>query len=337
MAVGQPSTPPVLVGIEPGLAADKAGMQPGDRFLAVDGIPVANFQDVWRVAYEKGPVESTYTIQRGDKVFDLPFTPGWTEYKDEDGIERKNTRFGVTWQHSPLKLKAILSVAGENTKDNEGKARELLLQNMGKEIIVGLKGQDGKEKPTRLYLSKVPNPDLNNPDHDDYKRVFLGQTRGNIYLQRPVAEHAMNALRKTGAMIKNVASIPMQLLPIDPYKLQDSNAVMHENTRLINILYKYTHLFALACVVIALVNLLPLPYLDGGHLLTQSIEQIRKKPLTRKAKAKLFVLMFFFLYVLIALSNMDNVPGYIDSRLKKVHDFIEDQTQSKTKDEASHG
>ena len=334
--VGQPSTPPVLVGIEPGLAADKAGMQVGDRFLAVDGKPVANFQDIWRVAYSKGAVQSIYTIQRGDKIFDIPFTPGWTEYKDEDGIERKNARFGVTWQHSPLKLSAVMSVKGQNTEDDEDKARRLLLKNMGKEIIVGFEGPDGKEKPARVILSTAQNVNLDNPDHDDYERVFFGQTRGNIYLDRPAFEYAIEALRKSATMIKNVAGTPFQLLPIDPYKLKDSSEVMHEDTRALNVFYKYMHLFALTCVIIALVNLLPLPYMDGGHFLTQTIERVLKKPLSRKRKATLFVLIFFSLYAIVVVSNMDKVPGYIDSRLEKVHDFI-DKSQPKYKDEASNG
>ncbi|MCB1720203.1 MAG: site-2 protease family protein [Alphaproteobacteria bacterium] len=336
MLVGQPSTPPVLVGVEPGLAADKAGMQPGDRFLAVDGQPVANFQDIWRVAYSKGAVQSIYTIQRGDKIFDLPFTPDWTEYKDEDGIERKNARFGVTWQHSPLKLSAIMSVADQNTQDDEDKARALLLKNMDKEVIVGFKGPDGKEKPARVRLSSALNPNLDNPNHDDYERIFFGQTRGNIYLDRPAFEHAAQALRKSAAMIRNIASVPFQLLPIDSYKLKDSNEVMHEDTRILNMLYTYMHLFALTCVVIALVNLLPLPYMDGGHLLTQIIERILKKPMSRKSKAVLFALIFFSLYAVIAVSNMNKVPGYIDSRLKKVHEFIEER-QPKDRDEAING
>ena len=106
LAVGQPSGPPVIAGIEVGLAAEKAGLQPGDHFLSVDGVPFSNFQDIWRIAYEKGAVESRYRIARGDEIFTLDFLPGWEKY-DDDGITRANARFGISWHHTPFALTSI--------------------------------------------------------------------------------------------------------------------------------------------------------------------------------------------------------------------------------------
>jgi regulator of sigma E protease len=337
LAVGQPSTPPVLVGVETGLAADQAGLKPGDRFLAVDGMPVSNFQDIWRVAYSKGAVQSVYTIQRGEEIFDLPFTPGWTEYKDEDGITRKNTRFGVSWEHIPYKLSAVMGINGKDTRDNEDLARKLLLKNLDKDILIDLKGPDGKPRPFKAHLFAQVNPNLDNPDHEDYKRVYLGAIPGNIYLQQSVAEHFADALRYARALVSNLAGIPFQLFPIDPEVIKDGNAVGHPDTKTTNIFYKYMHLFAVASVIVGLVNLLPLPGLDGGQLLIQGLERARKQKISRKAKAKVFGLVFLILYLSVLFTNLDNIPYYIDSRAKKVHELINNSTPLKKEDEAGHG
>ncbi|MEM7651468.1 MAG: site-2 protease family protein [Pseudomonadota bacterium] len=105
---------------------------------------------------------------------------------------------------------------------------------------------------------------------------------------------------------------------------------------MINIFYRYLHLFAVASVIVGLVNLLPLPNLDGGQLLIQSIERARKKPLPRKQKAKIFALAFLCLYLSILFTNLDNMPGYIDSRVKKVHEII-DQNILKKEGEGRNG
>ena len=41
-----PFTPAVVGEVEPGSAADAAGLQPGDRIVAVDGTPIASFEDL---------------------------------------------------------------------------------------------------------------------------------------------------------------------------------------------------------------------------------------------------------------------------------------------------
>ncbi len=333
---GQPSTPAVLVGVEQGLAADKAGLEPGDRFLAVDGRSFSNFQDVWRIAYSKGTVEGVYTIKRGDEIFDVPITPDWTEYKDEDGIERKNARFGVVWSHIPFKLDAITSVNGKDVAGDDKRARKALLKNLGKETLVGLKGPHEKPGSFKVHLSKEANKHLNDPDHEDYKRIYLGSIAGNIYLEQSIGEHAVDALRYSGALIAKLSAIPFQLFPIDAFAIKDENSVFNPDTKIVNIIYTYLHLFIVASVIVGLVNLLPFPGLDGGQILIQTLERIRKRPITRKAKAKIFGLAFLLLYLSVLFTNLDNVPGYIDSRTKKVHELIKNSTTLK-KDEASDG
>jgi regulator of sigma E protease len=48
MALGEPRTPPVVSQIEPGSAAAAAGLQAGDRILAIDGAEIERFEDISR-------------------------------------------------------------------------------------------------------------------------------------------------------------------------------------------------------------------------------------------------------------------------------------------------
>lgn len=325
MAVGQPSTPPILTGVEQGLVSDRAGLKPGDRFLSVDGVPMTNTSDIWRVLYAKEVAESEIVIERGGKEIIKTITPDWAEYMDDRGVPRKNARFGVVWQHAPFKLSAITSVNGVNTDEDDKRTRDMLIRNLGRSTVLGIKGPDGEEGLTNVVLSKDANRGLLDEQDEHYEHVFLGASRGNVYLQKPWQDNAHNALRYAGGMIKKVALVPFQLFPIDISAVKDEHAVTNPDTWLTNKFYAILHLFAVTCVVIALVNLLPFPHLDGGHILTQMIERVRGQSLPRKAKAKIFAAAFLGFYLSVMLANMDNVPHYIDSRVKKVHEFINNQ------------
>ena len=332
LAIGQPSTPAVLVGIDVGHAADKAGFKLGDEFLAVDGIPITNEQDMWRYAYPKGAKESIYTIKRGDKVFEQPFTPDWTEYIDREGVERKNARFGVMWQHAPFKLEAIEEINGVNVKDNEDRARELLIKNFGKTTTFILKGPTDEKDKTRIFIHEEPNKGLLDKDDDYYDKFFPGPVMGNVYLKKPVSAQLENALRYSGHLIKSIAGIPFHIFPVDKTLIKDQNAVSNPDSKIINKIYGLMHSFAVASIVIGLINLLPLPNLDGGQFMIQTIERFRKNPLTRKGKAKIYAAAFFLFYFSALVSNLDNIPRYIDSRAKKVQEFMDKQKQRDLKD-----
>ena len=63
-------------------------------------------------------------------------------------------------------------------------------------------------------------------------------------------------------------------------------------------------LIAHLSIMLAIINILPIPALDGGHITIVLIEQIRRKPLTTQSKLRiqqwgmgiLFALMIFVIY-----------------------------------------
>ena len=111
--------------------------------------------------------------------------------------------------------------------------------------------------------------------------------------------------------------------------IQDEAAVSDPDLKIINLIYAFMHLFAVASIAIGLINLLPFPNLDGGQLIDQILQKVRGEKLTNKFRANVFAGAFLVLYASIFISNMDNFYGYVDFSLKKVHEFI-DQKNSDT-------
>lgn len=65
-------------------------------------------------------------------------------------------------------------------------------------------------------------------------------------------------------------------------------------------------------IELAIINLLPLPALDGGHLVLLAIEKIRRRPLPRRIEERILVsgfMMIMGLGMLLILKDLFTVPG----------------------------
>ena len=69
--VGRPTIMPVAGDVLADGAAARAGMQANDRIVAIDGTPVANFEDIQRIVSVHPAERLTLTIRRGEQTMDL--------------------------------------------------------------------------------------------------------------------------------------------------------------------------------------------------------------------------------------------------------------------------
>lgn len=77
-AVGLPIGPePVVDTLLPGLPAESAGLQAGDRILAVNGTPIETTEESSALIAEAGGETITFTIERDGETLSVPVTPSW--------------------------------------------------------------------------------------------------------------------------------------------------------------------------------------------------------------------------------------------------------------------
>ncbi len=321
---GQPSIPTIITGIYIGKAADKAGFMLGDQIIGINGKSVHTRKEMTKLAHKK-PEKALYTILRGGREIEISATPDWLEYDNIDRIKRKHYRSGIVLQHKPYNMDVLRHINGEPVKDDPDKARTLLLQNLGREIVLGLHSTEGKTKDTRIFLFESSNAHLNQPDHDDYDLFYISKAKDNIYIRRTLGMSIYEAASLNLTLIKKIAGVPFQVLPIDPEIVRRPAPIHDKATWLQNEIYHLFYVISVISVFMGLINLLPLPNLDGGHLLTLLYEAVTHKPLAGKKQVLLFVGIFILFYLAIFISNMDNIPHYIDSRIKKVQEFLDDK------------
>ncbi|HEX6988535.1 MAG TPA: RIP metalloprotease RseP [Bacillota bacterium] len=73
--LGIPIASLTIAEVEPGYPAQEAGLEPGDRIVAVDGEPIDAWEQLVEVVRANPGQELVVTVRRGDATLDLPVTP----------------------------------------------------------------------------------------------------------------------------------------------------------------------------------------------------------------------------------------------------------------------
>ncbi|MDO9413379.1 MAG: RIP metalloprotease RseP [Pseudolabrys sp.] len=208
MIVGKPSMQARVDAVIEGGAAEKAGFQPGDLVLSIDGARIDTFSDMQRIVSMSADQKLAVEVKRGEQLLTLQAIPQLK--KDKMG-----NQLGV--------LGISRSVAaGDATTEKLGPLAALGAGAKQTWIIVDT---------TFSYIGGIFTG-RNSPD----------QLGGPIRIAQVSGEVAVGGF---GPLI---------------------------------------NLTAVLSVSIGLLNLFPIPLLDGGHLLFYAIEALRGRPLSERAQ-----------------------------------------------------
>jgi regulator of sigma E protease len=297
-AVGHPvseaDSTTVIGYVAPDSPAQKAGLLPGDKILSVDGKPVRRFLgmndsvswDVVRSEGDKIPVE----FQRDGKVQTVwvePYkaeTPGWRRksvrqlliYPAETPIIAKverNTPAAAAGLHAG----DIIRGFNQTPIYNPIALLEYINKHPKDELILHV-----ERGGVKLDIPVTPTPLLTG----DQMKPRIGiewDTAGIVSIQHPSPiEQVYNSVASTLKTIGAVAS------PKSDVKLQHLSGP-------VGIWNIYLRLFeaeggwklalwfsVILNVNLAILNMLPIPVLDGGHIVLALIESIRRKPVNMR-------------------------------------------------------
>ncbi len=316
---GQRSKPLFINVVSVSSPAYDAGIKIGDQFLEMDSKPLRRLDDIYdKTWYEIPPKEHEYKILRNGEEKTIKFAARYTEYINKKGVLLKHGQTGML-RLNAIKFKDISSVEGENTKNQPDKARSLLLKNLDKKIVIGIvfKGDkinksSDKEEPDEFitYFKSNLNKHLNNKNHEFYDQIFLVDPDKKFYLRLPPIEAAGRAL----FWIKTIAVDSYKLLEA-AYNGRNDSAVIGGVGKISNYtaksakagFYNYMMFVAGFSLMIAFINLLPIPVLDGGYLLFLFYEAIMKKPVAPSVQNIAMIIGLVFLGGIMILANISDL------------------------------
>lgn len=208
MTFGQPFTPAEVGQVQPGSAAERGGIRPGDVMLNIDGKAIKRFEDVQQAVRLNPGVPMAIVVKRDGQEIELHITPSRTELTDHFGNRYEIGLLGVArggMEYVKRDPATAFLQAGAETWDLSVATLKAMWQ-----IVIGTRAMDELGGPLRI-----------------------AQMSGEV---------------AQGGLV----------------------AVLW--------------FMAVLSINLGLINLFPVPVLDGGHLLFYAAEAVRGRPLGQRAQ-----------------------------------------------------
>lgn len=108
--VGRTVATPVADEVTPNSAAALAGFVAGDRIVAIDGSPIASFEEMQRVVSTSGGEELVFEVMRGDERVTLNATPQVQEITDRFGNVHRIPMLGIVRKVDSANIESFAAI-----------------------------------------------------------------------------------------------------------------------------------------------------------------------------------------------------------------------------------
>ncbi|MGI9434478.1 MAG: RIP metalloprotease RseP [Geminicoccaceae bacterium] len=300
--VGRPFTPPTIGKIEEGSVAAIAGLKTYDHIVAVDGSEIDSFETFRTIERESGGVDLLVTIDRDGEILDIPLTPRT--------VTREDKRLDQTFEIGDLGVGPPLTPADVANVRPDGAAAEAGLKSGDRIVAV-----DGEPllsfEDLQIIVSQSPGVDLvftvdrggqaldlpitpklvevvDQRTEETLKIGRIGIERPRPPLQRSGPVQAMiDGVKETYRLTTLILGAVWQLISGNgntddvggPIRIAQITGELTKDG-----LFPAVMFTVMLSINLGLINLFPIPVLDGGHLVMLLIELVRGRPLNERSQ-----------------------------------------------------
>jgi len=287
-----------------------AGFRTGDKILKVGDQPIETFEDISRQVYqEQADVDPLrFTIERNGSVqtLDVPQStvpqPGTAEfplipYADREAIEITTVQPGKPAETAKFEAGDIIrSIDGIQIVSRE-QIQDYITHHKGQELAVEV------EHDKQMLTRKV-TPNQDGIIGVGLESIYEGPKKLENY---GLGESFTTAVGQSVGVIKNIGNL-IGALFAGKAKLKDSVggpiAIASYAKQSVNQgLSSFMMLLGILSVTLAVMNILPVPALDGGHLVFIIIEGVIRREVPLKVRmaiqqAGVVLLLIFMAFVI---------------------------------------
>lgn len=303
------NAPPVIADLVPDGVGEKAGVRVGDLLLSVCGTPVATSAEAGFQIQLSTKGECPLTVRRGAETLNITATPKIEKFRGESAgslelfLPHDSLVFGEPPPDSPAAVAGVK--AGDVYHASAGKALHELTSEDSFPLF--------DKQRTALDLTVIRDGALltlamNRPAGALWG-LKMGETRVNGPGQAVRAAFAetrrlSSALGQfVSKMVNGRSSLRGMSGPVGIVR-------MIGGTKFDNARQYAGELLALAAFIslqLGILNLLPIPALDGGHILILLLEGAFRRDFSRSAKEKIIAGGFYLLLALIVVLVISDV------------------------------
>lgn len=313
---GIPSLDTTIGNVKEDFPASVAGLKTGDRIVEVNGEKVQFWEQLLEIVHNSPGKKIDFLIDRDDKLIPFSIAPVVEKITDMLGDEKKVGLIGITPLRnfvSYIKEGSAADIAGIKENDRliavDG-TPILEIQDLikaagdkpGQKLIFTVV-RDGQ----KLDLPLTPEPKtIKDEEGNSVERGLIGlNMRGNMVKQSYSLPGAVvRSIEETFGMIRLIVisikkmifgSVPSNSIggPILIFQVYGEQAKQGFS--------ELVRLTALLSINLGLINLLPIPILDGGHIFFFLIEILKGRPVSernreRAAQVGLFMILSLMVF-----------------------------------------
>jgi regulator of sigma E protease len=328
-----------IVGVVDGQSpAARAGMRTGDLIISVDGQAVHNWRDVQR-ALGKFVRRTSLVYFRGTEVPGVPqvelLAPGFADLVPETRVADTLERSSYTGlEHAEM---FVARVDAGSPADSAGLRQGDLVVALDGKPVLHWHDLDLQAEPDKTFkltwkravgdktetmsadVTQVRRQRLDDYDHTVSRLVFgagndIDRGRGAMIAIEGRFGYAMSkAFERTGETIATMASGFFQVLggdtpgealggPLMMWRVASVSGNQGWDSFLL--------MLALISVNLGLINLLPIPMLDGGHLLVFAIEGARRRKLSAETQRRIQLVGLIIVGIITILALRNDVMRF---------------------------
>jgi len=266
-----PAQRPMVAEVKPGSAADKAGLKPSDILTRIDGAPAYTLEAVAEYVKDHPSPAYTLEVEREGHLIHLSFSPAGAHIADvepESPAEKGGLKAGDT----------ITAVDGKPMPD--GIAITAYIHSH-RDVPVVFTVQDDAGTRRVTITPRVPigetSPRIGLEWEDEFG--ITEDAYGKLGVLHPdpldqVHSSMMSIFNTVGAIASRKSDVKLQHMggPVMMMRVYYMFFQSREGWRLA------LWFSVVLNVNLALLNLLPIPVLDGGHITLALVEAIRRRP-----------------------------------------------------------
>jgi regulator of sigma E protease len=302
------AAPPVLGNVEANGAGAKAGLQPGDRVVRVNGKDVATWDDFDMLVASKANKELDLVVARSGSYVDVVVTPEATGDFDMGDLKVMPVLRPQVLEVMPGQPAAkagfknhdvILSVGGVQPKTREDAITQI---------------QQSADKPLVFHIERAGTPmDITVVPELRGKVGVVGLSIAS-YETRRVDPNVITAFRMSLSQTWESAQIITTTLaglfttetPVNNLVGPVGIAQMSGQTAKLGWL-PLLALMSMISLQLGLLNLMPIPVLDGGHITIILLEGIARRDFSLKLKERILFAGFALILMLMVTVIFNDV------------------------------